>query len=223
MTIGMHSPNNVYPEKYNQEYLKARISEKSIPAKIPLHLQGDIVLSILHDDDALREFFDKYKKRKGYSNTIFLIVGDHNINSIPLRNAIDIYHVPLMIYSPLLKKGDRFKNVVSHRDITPALLGLLSSNYGIQCTATKHWLSKGLDTNRSFTSNRLIPLHVTSDDFPRFVMGKYLINNEEVFLMTDGLDLKRLNNPELFNKLKEDGLLYKKLDEIAIKNNLLTW
>jgi len=223
LTVGMHSPNNVYPEKYNQEYLKRQIAEKRIPAEIPVPLQGDIVLSILHDDDALQEFFSKYKKRGDYNNTIFLIVGDHNINSLPLKNPLDIYHVPLMIYSPLLKKGDRFKSVVNHRDITPALLGLLSSNYGIECSAIKHWLGKGLDTNHTFTSNRFIPLYMRNENFPQFVVGNYVINNEELFLLSDGLELKRSNDPQLFTKLKEEAMLYKKLDEIAVKNNLLTW
>jgi phosphoglycerol transferase MdoB-like AlkP superfamily enzyme len=50
----------------------------------------------------LRGFFDAYSKRSDFNNTIFLITGDHRMPEIPMSDKIDRYHVPLIVYSPML-------------------------------------------------------------------------------------------------------------------------
>jgi len=60
--------------------------------------------SIMYTDDALKTFFEAYKKRGNYNNTIFLITGNHRIPEIPMSTKIDRYHVPLIIFSTMLER-----------------------------------------------------------------------------------------------------------------------
>ncbi len=63
--------------------------------------------SILFADDAIKGFINSYTKRADFNNTIFLITGDHRMPEIPMVSKIDRYHVPLLIYSPLLKRNSK--------------------------------------------------------------------------------------------------------------------
>ena len=41
---------------------------------------------------------------------------------IPMKTKIDRYHVPLIIYSPLLKQPAQFESISTHFDITPSVI-----------------------------------------------------------------------------------------------------
>ena len=88
--------------------------------------------SILFTDEALRKFFKTYKKDENFDNTIFIITGDHRIPEIPMASKIDRYHVPLIIYSPLLKRQAEFESVSSHFDVAPSLISFLKNNYDLK-------------------------------------------------------------------------------------------
>ena len=117
--------------------------------------------SILYTDDAVQQFFDNYKKRKDFANTIFLITGDHRMPEIPMRNKIDRYHVPLIIYSPLLKRTAQFASISTHFDIAPSLLAFLHHNFALKVPSQASWLGEGLDTARAFRNIHKYPLMQT--------------------------------------------------------------
>ena len=85
------------------------------------------------------------------------------------------FRVPLIIYSPLLKKSASFKGMNSHLDILPSLLGLLEGNYGLDFPAEKHWIGEGLDTAKFFNTARNFPLKLNSKTTPNYVLGNNTI------------------------------------------------
>ena len=76
---------------------------------------------------------------------------------IPISSQIDRFHVPLVIYSPLLKKGKKFSSVVSHFDITPSLLSFLQHNYDIKQPSVSAWIGHGLVLKLRSGTFSLIP------------------------------------------------------------------
>lgn len=150
--------------------------------------------TILYADDALKNFFAEYKKRADYENTIFLITGDHRIPEIPMSTKIDRYHVPLIVFSPLLKRTAEISSISTHYNITPSILAYLKTNHNIRTPKYTSWVGQGLDTTRSFQNIHNLPLMQTKTDLKDFVMGEYHLN---------GTDLYKLNS-DLGEELSDD-------------------
>ncbi|MBQ2352681.1 MAG: LTA synthase family protein, partial [Bacteroidales bacterium] len=116
LTLTTHDPFK-YPNQ--DEYIK---KYNALPQKGKSISKTKENASFLYADDCLRKFFCEYKKSKTFSNTIFIITGDHKFNTKDKSNLIDNYHVPLIIWSPMLREKHSFPAVVTHRSITPSLL-----------------------------------------------------------------------------------------------------
>ena len=80
--------------------------------------------TIAYTDASLKIFFENVKNSKWYSNTIFLITGDHT--GLPLEDwsngAIGRYQVPLIIYNPMDTVMREINHLTQHADILPTLL-----------------------------------------------------------------------------------------------------
>lgn len=80
--------------------------------------------TLIYADWSLGEFFRSVQTEDWFNNTIFIITADHNAGKYEKTTFPEDYHVPFLIYSPLLKGGKISDNVTSHIDITPTIIGL---------------------------------------------------------------------------------------------------
>lgn len=158
--------------------------------------------SILYADDALRDFMGAYSKRPDFRNTVFLFTGDHRMPEIPMRSKIDRYHVPLLIYSPLLKKAAKFSSLSTHFDITPSLLAWLQHSYSLQLPQTVSWMGNGMDTAKQFRNMHAYPIMQTKTELNDFLMGNYLLNGNDLFGINPDLSLYLSENPTKTGELK---------------------
>jgi uncharacterized sulfatase len=156
--------------------------------------------SILFTDDALRDFLKAYSGRSDFRNTIFIITGDHRMPEIPIINKIDRYHVPLIIYSPDLRRPAKFSALCFHLDIVPSLLAFLHNKYKIEKPSIASWMGNGLDTARYFRNLHAYPLMHTKNNLIDFVMGTYHLNGNDVFRIYPDLNEDLIQDPI---KLKE--------------------
>lgn len=203
-TVATHSPFLVPDENYYLQDFESRMSLLGFNVQQKKDHE-DYKLqyaSILYMDDAMRELFNEFKKRPGFGNTIFLITGDHRMPEIPMSTKIDRYHVPLIIYSPLLKRTAKFSSISTHFDITPSLLSFLKTNYGIRTPSLVSWMGSGLDTARNLRNIHAYPLMQTKSNLVDFVMGDYMINNDDLYQIGPDLDLEPLTDPAKLNQLK---------------------
>ncbi|MDB5122497.1 MAG: phosphoglycerol transferase [Mucilaginibacter sp.] len=175
--------------------------------------------SILYLDDMLRGFFNNYSKRSDYSNTIFLITGDHRMPEIPMSDKIDRYHVPLIIYSPMLKKPAQFASVSTHFDISPSLLAYLHHNFKTKGPSLVSWLGQGLDTTRSFQNIHAYPLMQTKTDLVDFVMGEYHLNGENLFKLNPELGEDPIQDEAKLNQLKNAFDQFRKKNTMIMSGN----
>ena len=219
LTVSTHNPflNNeqdVYLQKFENRMTQLGFSDDIKKQDRNYDKQ---YASILYTDDAVRNFINEYKKRPDFANTVFLITGDHRMPEIPMSTKIDRYHIPLIIYSPLLKRTARFSSVSTHFDITPSLLAWLKKSYQLQLPDTVSWMGSGLDTNRQFRNIHAYPIMQTKTEMVDFVMGNYLLNGNDLFKVNGNMDLSPATNPTKINELKAAFNRYKNKNAVFLQ------
>ncbi|MEO7531349.1 MAG: LTA synthase family protein, partial [Sediminibacterium sp.] len=116
-----HTGTTHLPYLFEQKRLYEKLFDQKIKTmnvssaiKKTLRQTKEVLVTFMFSDDCLRRFFHDYAKRPEFTNTIFFITGDHHIGSFPTINEIDDYHVPFIVYSPMLKKAQKFLSVNTH-------------------------------------------------------------------------------------------------------------
>lgn len=223
LTLSLHHPFQP-PNKdyYHQRFLKRmdelRMDEKQ--KKEALNY-SEIYSTVLYTDEALRYFFNEYKKRDDYKNTIFVITGDHRIGSQNAKNKIDKYHVPFIIFSSMLEQPMRFSSISSHLNVAPTFYAFLSSKFGFELPKKVSWLGKQIDFGRNFQSVNNIPLMRTSREITDYVFEDYFLSENELFIIKENLELLQIENQELLDSLTESLTNFIKLNDYITKNNLI--
>jgi arylsulfatase A-like enzyme len=192
-TASMHDPFTFPGQARYLDKVDKRLAELGIPkgANPAYGAQPEIFASILYTDDALREYFEQASKLPGYANTIFIITGDHRLPELPMDTRIERYHVPLIVYSPLLKKPASIKAVSSQFDVAPSLLAFLGHGYGLRVPLDAAWLGTGLDLDPGFRNLHVIPLKQTKTELSDFVSGTVYLAQDRLYALADGLQLDR--------------------------------
>lgn len=224
LTVATHDPfliNNQskYLKAFEQRMTVLGFDESKKEAYRKFNLQYS---SIMYADEAIQNFFSAYQKRTDYNNTIFIITGDHRMAEIPLRSKIDRFHVPLLIYSPLLKRTAQMESVSTHFDITPSLLAFFKKNFKFKLPSGSSWLGDGLDTSRSFRNIHSYPLIQTKTAMVDFVQGEYHLNGNQLFKLNANMDEVQIDDKEKFNQLSNSFNTFKtKNDKITRGGKLL--
>ena len=179
----------------------------------------DIFACLLYSDNSIEYFMEEYAKRPEYNNTIFIITGDHRLIPIAQKDKLCRFHVPLFIFSPMLKKSEKFKSISSHWDVTPSLLSFLMNNYKFNKMKETSWMSQGLDTARQFRNIHQIPLMRYKGAINDFIYKDYFYADGELFKINENFGTNKVNEPELL-KIAADSLLeFKKLNGYLSKKN----
>ena len=184
-----HTPYTFAGQARYQQRFEQRLDQLGVDRehKDSYRAYRDIYSSILYVDDVLRRYFDATRKRSYYANTIFIITGDHRLPELPMSEWLDRYHVPLIIFSPLLRAPLRIKSVSSDFDIAPSLLAFLSHSYGIRTPAAVTWIGSGLDLEPKFRNVHEIPMKQTKTNLVDFVAGPWLLSRDKLYALSDGL------------------------------------
>lgn len=196
-----HTPFKINNQAYYETRLNGLLKKcNSTKEKQFLKSNKKFILSELFVDDAIQYLIDAYKKRTDFENTLFVITGDHPMTELPRENSLKRFHVPLILYSPKIKKPKTFSHVVSHLDFYETIIGLLK-NYSVvppeQSTALGSHLLNKRNPNLAFMND--------NREVIDFLSGNYYISNNELFRVHSNFKLTKINNPsklkELTNKL----------------------
>jgi phosphoglycerol transferase MdoB-like AlkP superfamily enzyme len=203
-TLTSHDPYLVpEPEIYKQKFKdhltqRLRLSTQKMQEYMAYE---NIYMTILYADDAIKLFFEMYQQRPEFANTIFIITGDHRLPEIPMISRLDRFHVPLIIYSPLLKRQEYFKGVSSHYEITPSILALLEKQNYATLPDEVIWQGQVLDTAQTFQSHIAMPLMRNKNQLMEYIHGEYLLSDGQVFKISDGLNIDPVEDGNIQNKL----------------------
>lgn len=217
LTLSTHSPFLISnQDKYLQLFEQRMQTLKFDEAQKEDHRHYQKQFStILYMDNAVKNFITSYSKRADFGNTIFIITGDHRMPEIPMSTKIDRYHVPLIIYSPLLKANKHFASVSSHLDIAPSLISFLSHQYHFPMPSQATWLGSGLDTAAAFRNIHAYPLMQTKNEISDFVMDNYMLNGNDLYKMSNNMNLDPADNETEKKKLQSAFQVFMQ------KNNML--
>jgi phosphoglycerol transferase MdoB-like AlkP superfamily enzyme len=158
-----------------------------------------VLVTYMFADDCFRDFFAKYSKRSDYKNTIFFITGDHHIGSFPSTGGVDDYHVPLIVYSPMLKQAKKFLSVNSHLNIAPTITSLILNNYKKLPYHPKevHWMAGQMDTAAIFRNNQSMPFMYWSRDIADYIWKDYLLSDGQLYKLAPNLQAEKYHNDSI--------------------------
>ena len=224
LTLSMHYPFKFGNQEYFVDEARKLVNKSNLPeSEKEIYKKYDYVLSsMLYTDNSLQAFFEDYRKRPEFENTIFLIYGDHRISGLPFASDLDVYHVPLLIYSPLLKGAQKFPAVNSHLDIPPSILALLESNYGMELPDTTHWIGSQFDTSSVFQSKRRFGMMLNNRNIEQYIFDDYFYSFGNLYEMQPGFQLSKTENDSLAGHIKSMIENDQIVGEFAIKNNRIT-
>ncbi|MCF7567016.1 sulfatase-like hydrolase/transferase [Sabulilitoribacter arenilitoris] len=214
MTLSSHEPFE-FPDKAHYmnkvvDVLNASNKPESLKQQITTH--KDIFGCLLYTDNAIKTFMDSYKRRPDYGNTIFIITGDHRLIPISQKDKLCRFHVPFLIYSPMLKKPETFKSVSSHWDVTPSLLSYLYKNHHFKPLKKVSWIGKGLDTAKEFRNIHKIPLMRYKGGLNDFLYKDYLLSDGELFKINDNFGIYKVTEEALIKTMEDSLMAFKRMN-----------
>lgn len=223
LTISTHTPWFVPNKEETQKAMFQSLAKKGIVAGTPqyetVQKNEDAATCYFYADQSVRNYFAEAQKKPWFNNTIFIITGDHRQDLLDRKSEIEQYHVPFIVYSPMLKKTEQFASVSSHLDITPTLLGMLHANFGIETPEYVHWLGSTIDTAREFRNIHTIPFMNSNRSISEFVSGTYFLKNNKLFEISDGMHTQHLQNSEIQNEITRKLYNFKQVNSYVTKHN----
>lgn len=223
VTITTHPPYVYSKKEHYQEKFDRKLKQQSFSKQ----KQSDLLKikerlsTFMYMDDEIKAFFEKYKKRPEYSNTIFVITGDHH-GYFNTKNELAKFHVPLIIYSPLLKRVKRFKTVVTHQDLTPSLLNILDKAPDFKSPDNVHWLGDILDTASHFQINRSLALVNWNKSIDYYLEREYFLFEENLYRIKDRhLNLEKIEDEAKLQEIKDKLQRFKLINNYVCYGNAL--
>lgn len=223
LTIAMHDPYNIPDQNYYIKRAEEKFDEFRFDEVRKTEYRKYIknFSTILYFDDALRYFFKEYEKRGDFNNTIFIITGDHRMSSPPISTQIDRFHVPLIIYSPMLKAPEKFSSVVSHLDITPSIIAFLRNNYTMTFPTAAPWLGQGLDSVAYFRNTISMPFIRTKNETTDYLDQDFFMVRDQLYMISDNLGLNRIKDEQKLQEIQRKFEKFKTDNIKVITNNKL--
>lgn len=187
-------------EEYGKKFDKKLSGiPNSNPIKKTLKETKQVLVTYMFSDDCLKDFFKQYEKRPEFGNTIFFIMGDHHIGSFPSTNGLDDYHVPLIVYSPMLKAPKKFYSINSHNNIGPTITNMILSNYPQLQNKPKevHWLTDVMDTAQQFRNIHSMPFMEWSREMTDYIYKDYYLSGKQLYKIDSNLGIHKIKNDTL--------------------------
>ncbi|MEN9359954.1 MAG: Lipoteichoic acid synthase 2 [Verrucomicrobiota bacterium] len=121
--------------------------------RIPAALKG-VAGGAAYSDYAIGKFLQDAKSKAWFRNTVFVIVSDHCMRVAGKRELeVKKYHIPMLIWNPLLIKPQRIDTLCSQIDLAPTLLGLMDWSYHSRFFGRDLLRPDAAGRDRSFISN----------------------------------------------------------------------
>jgi lipoteichoic acid synthase len=223
LTLTTHEPfsppnKQLYWKRFDERFASLLIPEEK---KKIYRDYKEVFGTLLYFDDALHQLFMEYKKRSDFERTIFFVTGDHRLIPVPLGEQIDRFHVPFIIYSPMLQESRKFSSISTHSDVTPTVLAFLHSQYNIDIPIKASWLSSGMDTTQEFRNIHSMPLMRNKSELVDYIDGLYYLAGEQAYKFKPGLKTEKIENDTVRSILQQKLDRFKEINKYVCENNRL--
>ena len=191
MTISTHEPFIPPSQEYYEREVETILSKGNFDSRVEkvIEKNDNVFATLLYTDEAIKWFMEAYRSQPNYENTIFIITGDHRLIPIPQRNNISRFHVPLIMYSPMLKATRKMSSVSSHFDVTPSILALLENQYELKMPKKVAWMGGALDMQTAFRSTKNIPLMRNKNELKEYISKEKLYTDGDIMEIDENMDI----------------------------------
>ena len=221
MTITNHEPFSFEGKESYFTRVKA-LSDKSNfsdDQKDIVDKYKDVFSTLLYTDDAIKDFINQYKSNPNYENTIFIITGDHRLIPIPQKDDICRFHVPLIIYSPMQIKAEKFQGICSHMDIMPSIIAMLNNKYKENNMEKVPWIGSGLSNATTFVNNHDIPLTRYKGAFKDYISGDLFLSENVLYKIDDKFRIVPTSSGREQAMVNKKFLEHQKINTYVTQNN----
>lgn len=198
-----------------------KIVEKTREVKKVTNSEHNKAITFAYTDDCLKKFFVDYSKRDDFENTIFIITGDHGSGYF-MKSDLSRYHVPLIIYSPLLKESEKFKNVVTHNDLVPSLVMLMKNNYHLDTPEKESWAGSCLGVDEDGSGSEMLFVEYAKGVTKILSDGLiYKKEDDKTYKITDDMTLSDASDDPRHEMLRRKMEVYKYVNDYVYLNDKL--
>ena len=175
----------------------------------------------LYMDQSVRQLVNYYALQPAFSNTLFVITGDHRTALVPTGIALRNYNVPLVLWSPLLSRSKTMGAVVSHLDITPSLNAWLNARYDYRIDEHCHWLGTSFDTVSEYRNTRKLSFMRNNRDVIDYFSGAYCINKNTLILMDSSVIGFSFEDEALLKQYREELDNFEAVSRFVVQHDVL--
>lgn len=224
LTLSTHEPFMVEQIEQYEEQVKAMVEQvpdldKKERDNVLRNL--NIYACYLYMDQSVRQLMDYYASQPDFANTVFVITGDHRMALVPTGIALRNYNVPLVLWSPLLKRSKTMGAVVSHLDITPSLNAWLHAQYEYAIDDHCHWLGTSFDTVSAYHNTRKLSFMRNNRDVIDYFSGTYYINKNTLILMDSSVIGFSIENEALLKQYQEELENFEAVSRFVVQHDVL--
>lgn len=198
LTISTHDPFVVPNEDRYISRVKQAISKIKNPTSTHQYVLDHAreFASFVYVDEQLKTYFEKAKNQPGYENTIFFIFGDHG-TELCLYDDLSRYKIPLIVYSPLLKKPHTFQAVSSQLDLTPTILNYLRLTYKQDLPKVVPFIGRELDYSNSYRNHRSLILGTNGLTDEHLFYANHFLFHDKLYKVSEELQIRAVKNESL--------------------------
>ncbi|MDC6388533.1 sulfatase-like hydrolase/transferase [Maribacter sp. PR1] len=221
VTLSTKAPFHIPNSSKYQEQVSQIVEQSNFEGATNRFIRrnDELFASFLYADEALNDFLTQERKHKTYLNTIYIITGSHQLAELPQANTLSKYRVPLIMYSPLLKKTGVIPKITSHADIAPSLISLLNEGYSFTKPNQMAWMGQDLVDKSDLKTYNEIPLLRNAYNIQDYIMNDLFYTDGKTFHLDHNLNLEEIDNESAIDPIEKRFENFKSVNNYVTKNN----
>jgi phosphoglycerol transferase MdoB-like AlkP superfamily enzyme len=223
LTISTHEPYLIPDQPKYTEIVRRKIGKIPHPTAFQQSVleEAGKFATFVYLDQQLETYFERAKKEPGFDNTLFFIFGDHG-SELCVQDNLSRFKIPLLIYSPLVKKPETFRAVSTQLDLAPTILNYLLKTYRVKLPETVPFMGREINFEKPFSSKRSLILS-TVEGFKNahLVHRDHFLFHNQLYKIRENLEIRPDNDPELLQKMIAQREMYNWMTDYMIAGNLM--
>jgi hypothetical protein len=134
------------------------------------------------------------------------------MTELPIKNSIKKYHVPLIIWSPMLIRAETFSGVVSQLDLYETILGFLSSDYNVNIPPVSASLGKHLTFSDVSENKTIVFMNDNRELLELYSNGYYLSDTKALYKVENDFTLQRIFDRAVLKNLNDQLEIFQKVN-----------
>lgn len=215
-------PPYSYPRKaFYLDQLDSKIPELDLSPRERRVLRNneELAAALQYTDESLERFFADLREKEGFQRTLFVITGTHQPAGLAGQGVLESRSVPLMVYSPMLRKKGRMPGVATQLDLTPSLINSLAYRYGWARSDKAAWMSPGLPLGGNRIEGWSVPVYAPHSGAVAWVLGDSLLYDHKAWKIGPDLSLQEVG--DLPEKLESAVRNLRAMEAYALAENTL--